>query len=93
MSETSPGCPRCDADQRHESRFCPTCGARQSGEPRRLRRSRTQSQVLGVCGGLAEYLDTDPTLTRVLFLVVTLFSGVFPGVVLYLLMALVVPAE
>jgi phage shock protein C len=93
MNETSPGCPRCEGHQGYESSFCPTCGARLSGKPRQLRRSRSQGQVLGVCGGLAEYLDTDPTLTRVLFLVLTLFSGIFPGVVLYLLMALVVPAD
>lgn len=93
MSEQSLNCPRCVREVPPGSRYCPTCGARLAGHPRQLRRSKAQTQILGVCGGLAEYLDVDPTLTRVLYLVVTLFSGIFPGIILYFLLALVVPAE
>lgn len=93
MSEPASSCPRCVREVPAGSRYCPTCGARLMGQPRQLRRSRTNTQILGVCGGLAEYLDLDPTLTRVLYLVVTFFSGIFPGVVLYILLALVVPTD
>jgi phage shock protein C len=60
--------------------------------PRRLMRSR-ERKVAGVCGGVAEYLDLDPTVVRVVFVVLLLFPF-FPlvgGVVLYLLLWLVMP--
>jgi phage shock protein C len=60
--------------------------------PRRLMRSRDR-KLAGVCGGIAEYLDLDPTVVRVVFVVLLLFPF-FPlvgGVVLYLLLWLVMP--
>jgi phage shock protein C len=42
---------------------------------RRLYRSRTQRMLAGVCGGFAEYANTDPTIVRVLFVAVALFTG------------------
>lgn len=48
---------------------------------------RSQDQVLaGVCGGLAEEWDMDPTLVRVLYVVLTLVTGVMLGVVVYLVL-------
>jgi phage shock protein C len=44
-----------------------------------------------VCGGLAQYLNTDATLIRVLFVVLALLGG--PGIVIYLLMWIIVPEE
>ena len=58
---------------------------------RRLYRSRTDRKLAGVCGGLAQYLNTDPTLIRVLFVVLALLGG--PGLVIYLLMWILVPEE
>ena len=60
-------------------------------QTRRLYRSRTNRKLAGVCGGLAQYLDTDATLLRVLFVVLALLGG--PGLVIYLLMWLLVPEE
>lgn len=93
MTEQTVTCSRCVREVPSGARYCPTCGARLAGSPRPLRRPRSQTRVLGVCGGLAEYFDLDPTLTRVLYLVATFFSGVFPGIVLYFVLALVIPAE
>ena len=45
----------------------------------------------GVCGGLAEYFNVDPTLVRVVYLVATLFTGVVGGLVLYVVLAVIVP--
>ena len=42
--------------------------------------------VAGVCGGVAEYFDIDPTLIRVLYAVLTFFSAAFPGIILYIIL-------
>jgi phage shock protein C len=56
-------------------------------------RRRAGQQFAGVCGGLAEYFDLDPTLVRAVYAVATFFTGVLPGLALYVILALVVPAE
>jgi phage shock protein C len=58
-------------------------------EPRKLYRSRNQRMVAGVCGGLAEYLNVDATLIRVIFLLLAVFGG--SGLVIYLAMWILVP--
>ena len=57
---------------------------------RRLRRSRNR-MIAGVCGGLAEWLGWDPTLVRVLYVIVSILSAAFPGTVVYLLLWVVMP--
>ena len=57
---------------------------------KRLYRSRTDSKIAGVCGGLAEYFGIDPTIVRVIF-VVLLLPGGLPGLIPYLLLWIVVP--
>lgn len=53
---------------------------------------RSQNKMLaGVCAGIAEYFDIDPTLVRVLYVVLTLFSAAFPGVLLYIILMLLMP--
>jgi phage shock protein C len=51
-------------------------------QPRKLYRSRTDRKLAGVCGGLGQYFNTDATLIRVLFVVLTVLGG--SGLVLYL---------
>ena len=51
----------------------------------------TDRKIFGVCGGIAEYFDVDPTIVRVAYLALTFFSACFPGFVLYLILALVMP--
>lgn len=55
----------------------------------RLKRSATESMVAGVCGGLAEYFNIDPVIVRLIFVVVTLTSGL--GLPAYLILWLVMP--
>jgi phage shock protein C len=57
---------------------------------KKLKRSANK-MLAGVCGGLAEYWNLDPTLVRVVFAALTIFSAAFPGVLLYIIMALVMP--
>ncbi|WP_329740623.1 PspC domain-containing protein [Dyella sp. A6] len=55
----------------------------------RLYRSRTDRKLAGVCGGLAAFLGWDPTLVRVLWIVLTLLGG--SGVLIYLILWLAMP--
>jgi len=58
---------------------------------KRLVRSRSDRMLGGVCGGLGEYLGIDPTLVRLFFVLLTFGEGI--GVMLYLLLWLLIPAE
>ena len=63
-----------------------------AGGVKALRRSKTDKKVFGVCGGLGKYLELDSTVVRLVFVLVILASfGI--GILLYLLMALLLPAE
>jgi len=54
--------------------------------------TKSENKVLaGVCAGLAEYMGMDITVMRILYALLTLCSAAFPGVLLYLIMALVMP--
>lgn len=54
--------------------------------------TKSENKVLaGVCAGLAEYMGMDITVMRVLYALLTFCSAAFPGVLLYLIMALVMP--
>jgi len=58
---------------------------------RPLRLSRRDRKLAGVCGGLAEWLGWDPTVVRVLYLLVSVVSAAFPGILVYLVLWAVVP--
>jgi phage shock protein C len=58
---------------------------------RKLYRSRTDRKLGGVCGGLAEYFNLDPTLLRVLFIVLAVLGG--SGLIIYLAMWILVPNQ
>jgi phage shock protein C len=60
---------------------------------RKLFRSQRNRVFLGVCGGLGEYFKIDPVIVRVIAVLLTLFTWVFPGVIAYFIMALVIPLE
>lgn len=54
--------------------------------------TRSADKVLaGICGGVAEYMDLDPTLIRVIYVVLTIFSAAFPGLLLYIILLLLIP--
>ena len=59
--------------------------------PKRLYRSSDRRILLGVCGGLADYFDVDATLVRLVFLALAFFGG--SGILIYILMAIVMPSE
>ena len=55
-------------------------------------RSRTDRMISGVCGGLGKYLGIDPTLIRLVFVLLLLF-GVGSGLILYIILMFIVPEE
>lgn len=57
-----------------------------------LLRSKNDRIFAGVCGGLAKWLGWDPTAVRVLYVLATVFTA-FSGTVVYIILALVMPAE
>ncbi len=61
-------------------------------EQKKLRRSNNK-MVAGVCAGLAEYFEVDPTMVRVIYAVLTIFSAAFPGILLYIILMLIMPNQ
>lgn len=57
---------------------------------KRLTRSTHDRMLAGVAGGIAEYLNIDPTLVRLVF-VLTLLPGGIPGTIIYLVLAIIMP--
>ncbi len=56
------------------------------------RLTRSHDRVLaGVCGGLAEYFELDPTLVRLGYVLLSIFSAGFPGILVYIICLLVIP--
>lgn len=59
--------------------------------PKRLYKSRTNKMICGVCGGIAEYFNIDPTIVRLAFVAFSFFVG--SAILLYLVCAIVMPNE
>ena len=59
---------------------------------KKLYRSKKR-MLLGVCGGIAEYLKVDPTVVRIAWVLLTLLTGVLFGIVAYFICALVMPEK
>jgi len=58
---------------------------------KKLYRSRKNKILFGVCSGLAKYFGVDPTLVRILFIALAILKGY--GIILYLLLAILMPEE
>ena len=93
-------CPNCQKDIAIGSKFCYNCGAKQpetaapglspaTGGKKKLMRSSTDKKIAGVCAGLADYFDMDPTVIRVLWLLTVLCAGT--GILAYIILWIVLP--
>lgn len=58
---------------------------------KRLQRSRKEKMIGGVCGGLAAHFDMDPTVVRLLYILISICSAAFPGILVYLVLWVVIP--
>jgi phage shock protein C len=60
---------------------------------KKLYRSKTKRVFAGVCGGLAEYTNTDPTVLRLIWTLIVIFTGFVPGLLVYLLAVVIIPEQ
>lgn len=60
-------------------------------EPKKLYRSSTNKMVFGVCQGIAEYINIDPTVVRLLWVIFSLMGGL--GVLVYIAAAIIMPVK
>jgi phage shock protein C len=58
---------------------------------KRLTKSKDK-MISGVCAGIAEYLDVDPTMIRLAWVIITIFSGIFLGILAYRILAYIIAA-
>jgi phage shock protein C len=56
-----------------------------------LHRSRRHRMIAGVCGGIAEWLGWSPTVVRVLYVLVSVLSAAFPGILVYIILWILMP--
>ena len=92
-------CPKCSKEVADGSKFCYNCGAQLAGEPaapaaapapvKRLMRSSTDKKIGGVCAGLADYFDLDPTVVRIIWLLAIFFAGT--GFLIYIVLWIALP--
>ena len=61
--------------------------------PKRLYRSKENKVFAGICGGIGDYFSVDPALVRLIWLLIVIFTGFFPGLIAYLIAILIVPAK
>lgn len=59
----------------------------------KLYRSRQDRKLSGVLGGLAEYLNADPSFIRIIFVLLLIFTGVMPLALIYLVAVFVIPND
>jgi phage shock protein PspC (stress-responsive transcriptional regulator) len=58
-----------------------------------LARNSHDKMIAGVCGGIARWLGWDPTIVRILYILVSIFSAAFPGILIYIILWIVMPEE
>ena len=58
-----------------------------------LARNPHDKMIAGVCGGIARWLGWDPTVVRILYVLVSFFSIAFPGIIVYIILWAVMPEE
>ena len=87
-------CMHCGREIVDTSNFCSTCGGRQrqGNSFKQIRLSSTDKKIAGVCGGIAEYLDVDPTIVRLIWVALSVVPGGFVGGALaYFLAWIIIP--
>jgi phage shock protein PspC (stress-responsive transcriptional regulator) len=74
-------CNQCGREISESSNYCSSCGGRQRQRTslKQLTLSATDKKIAGVCGGLAEYFDVDPTIVRLVWVALSVVPGGFVG--------------
>jgi len=87
-------CPNCGKEYTGRVNFCCQCGTAlftPAAHRKSLSRSRTNRKIAGVCAGFAEYFDLDPTLIRIMWVMLVVFGGC--GLLAYLIAWIIMPEE
>lgn len=87
-------CTGCGNEINESANFCPSCGSKQRrrSSHKQLTLSATNKKLAGVCGGLAEYLDVDATVVRLIWVALSVVPGGFVGGALaYFLAWIIIP--
>jgi phage shock protein C len=87
-------CVHCGREIGDSCNFCSACGGRQRQRTsqKQLTLSATDKKMAGVCGGIAEYLDVDPTIVRLVWVALSVVPGGFVGGALaYVLAWIIIP--
>jgi len=93
-------CAHCQKEIAENSRYCYFCGSYQGADPsssakpkKRLTLSAKDKKIAGVCGGIAEYLDVDSAVVRLIWALLSIFPGsIIGGIVAYLIAWFILPA-
>ena len=95
-------CCNCGRELESEARFCSVCGTAKppieppTGDARQrspLSRIRQGAKLGGVCGGVARYFDLDVTLVRILWILLTIFPPLLPGITAYVVCWIAMPQD
>jgi phage shock protein C len=87
-------CSNCGKEIAESVNYCSSCGTRQRQRAsyKKLALSATDSKLAGVCGGIAEYLDVDATVVRLIWVALSVVpGGLVGGVLAYLLAWIIIP--
>lgn len=60
---------------------------------KKLKRSRKNKMIAGIIGGMAERYEMDATVLRIIYVLVSLFSAAFPGILVYLILWVIIPLD
>jgi len=60
---------------------------------KKLYRSKENKIFAGIIGGLGDFFEVDPTILRLIWLLVIVFTGFFPGVLVYIIACLIIPKK
>ncbi|MEX0920308.1 MAG: PspC domain-containing protein [Candidatus Pacearchaeota archaeon] len=60
---------------------------------KKLYRSKKEKVFGGVCGGIGEFFDTDPTIIRLIWVLATLLTGIFMGIITYAIAWIIIPEK
>ena len=62
-------------------------------EEKKFIRPRTGRQLSGVCAALANFFGLDVSLVRIIYVLLTIFSAAFPGILIYIILLILIPEE
>ncbi len=60
---------------------------------KKLTKNLKDKKISGICSGVAKYFELDPTLVRLIWILIVFFTGIVPGVIIYIIAAFIMPEK